>query len=31
MKGDTHTQIILAPGCVEKEAIESLLKRILAE
>ena len=31
VKGDTHTQIILAPGCAEKEAIESLLKQILAE
>ena len=30
IKGDVRTQIILAPGCAEKEAIESLLKQILA-
>ncbi len=31
VKGDSHTQVILAPGCAEKEAIESLLKKILFE
>jgi len=31
VKGDIHTQVILAPKCVEKEAIESLLKKILSE
>lgn len=31
MKGNNHTQVILAPGCAEKEAIESLLKQILAK
>lgn len=31
VKGDTRTQVILAPGCAEKEAIESLLKKILSE
>jgi hypothetical protein len=31
VKGGTHTQVILAPGCAEKEAIESLLKEILSE
>ena len=31
VKGETRTQIILAPGCDEKEAIESLLKQILAK
>jgi hypothetical protein len=31
VKGDLRTQIILAPGCAEKEAIEILLKQILAE
>jgi hypothetical protein len=31
VKGETRTQIILAPGCAEKEAIESLLKQILAK
>lgn len=30
-KGDTNTHVILAPGCAEKEAIESLLKQILTE
>jgi hypothetical protein len=30
LKGDTSTQVILAPGCAEKEAIESLLKQILS-
>ncbi len=31
VKGDSRTQIILAPGCAEKEAIESLLKQMLME
>ncbi len=31
VKGDNRTQIILAPGCAEKEAIESLLRKILTE
>jgi hypothetical protein len=31
VKGDVRTQIILAPGSSEKEAIESLLKQILAD
>lgn len=30
-KGDVRTNVILAPGCAEKQAIESLLKKILAE
>ncbi|HZY80016.1 MAG TPA: hypothetical protein VFE50_10865 [Cyclobacteriaceae bacterium] len=29
--GDKYTQAILAPGCAEKDAIESLLKKILSE
>jgi hypothetical protein len=29
-KGDVRTHVILAPNCIEKEAIESLLKQILA-
>lgn len=31
IKGDTRTDVILVPGCAEKEAIEGLLKKILAE
>jgi hypothetical protein len=31
VKGDTRTQAVLAPGCAEKEAIESLLKQILQQ
>ena len=31
VKGNNHTQVILAPACAEKEAIESLLKQILAK
>lgn len=31
VRGDSRTQVVLAPGCAEKAAIESLLKRILSE
>lgn len=31
VKGDIHTQVILAPRSAEKESIEKLLKQILAE
>lgn len=29
VKGETSTQVFLAPGCAEKDAIEGLLKQIL--
>lgn len=31
VKGSNRTEAILAPGCAEKDAIEGLLKQILAE